>query len=170
MPYTEIRKWTLIFLSVLSVVSSPKKKKKKHLLIKKNTRFTYQLYSFPAYDHKKWTGNVSFDIDKQALADQKGFFWTCALTMFTVLFCGLSCYACRGLSSERHTPRFSQWPETGAHFDSLLSHSDDTASLSVERECAWCEHIPLCLWTACDSRGVIHVSWRMSGIPRPHSF
>ncbi len=32
-----------------------------------------------------------------------------------------------------HASFFSQWPETGTHLHSLLSHSDDTASLSVEK-------------------------------------
>lgn len=58
-------------------------------------------------------------------------------------------WACRGLLSQRHASFFSQWPETGTHLHSLLSHSDDTASLSAERECAWCERIPHSLCAAC---------------------
>lgn len=60
------------------------------------------------------------------------------LTMFGVLFYELRCWACRGLllSQLKDTPPFfSQSLETGTHLHSLLSHSDDTASLSVEREC-----------------------------------
>lgn len=50
----------------------------------------------------------------------------------------------------KDTPPFlSQWPETGTHLHSLLSHTDDTASFSVERECVWCEHIPGRLCAAC---------------------
>lgn len=58
-------------------------------------------------------------------------------------------WACRGLLSQRHASFFSQWPETGTHLHSLLSHSDDTASLSAERECTWCERIPHSLCAAC---------------------
>ena len=46
-------------------------------------------------------------------------------------------------------PIFSQSLETATHLHSLLSHSDDTPSLSVERECAWCEHIPPRWCAAC---------------------
>lgn len=43
----------------------------------------------------------------------------------------------RHVAHRTHTPPFfSQKPETSAHCHSLLSLSDDTASLSAERECA----------------------------------
>lgn len=83
-----------------------------------------------------------------------------------------------GLVKRGHASVFIGWPETGAVFP--RSHSDETASLSVERECArerthtfrvsarW-PRVCVCVCVCATPGTLIHVRGRMRGIPHPHS-
>lgn len=111
MPYAEIRKWTLTFSHVEALSR------------------TWTSWSC----RKKTSFGYKFTLGGAVTAAQADSVHVC-LTLLAVLFYRLSCGTWRGLLKQT---RLRLHLVTWNWYNLPRSYSDETASLSFERECAW---------------------------------